>query len=449
KKICQTGGQLTFQVGAESEEEIKELQEGRNLISEFDGHLKEYCGDFLEAFKFCVDPNTMALFPTKLHELVEGGKLPLSAFSDKHRRCSVTKETSPQGEITSLTVKFDLEGRAKPSSSANNPSMNKSLEDYSADTKSLFSLTFRKNSDEISGPLRFLVTCNSFENQYELLPDLTATTVVSSEEETFGAENRNGCNVTWLKTTLPENASFQGGSLERKRVSGALNEQVFVSVSSQQVPVQNDPKNEDETLRTVIGGNTQCIIDGRVVTTVAGLKSFCGDAADAIIKMMSRNVGAMAKETIHTYFSKEAPVDELYGVPEGIGGQDKKNQNLQRFEIQKKINLNGSEGFIIKFYTQGALESVYRKQRNGLDQIDLGVRQLEAIDLFDPYEKESVVGSKKTAEIAATFELLKKEEKSNGICPYSINCIELSNSYKITKPAKWFRFIQSFVNGKR
>jgi hypothetical protein len=449
KKIRQTDGQLAFQVGSKSESEKKELENGRKLITNFADDLKEYCGDFLEVFKFCVDPNTMALFPTKLHELVEVGKLPLSAFSDEHRRCSVTKETSPEEGITSLTVTFELGGRSAPSSSAGNQHINQLLQDYAADTKSVFSLTFRKNSAEIVDPPRFSVTCNRLENKYELLPNLHYSTVVTSKEEILGAENRGGKNVVWLKATIPKSASFQGGVSERERVSDALNEQVLKPISSPYVPVQNDLKNKDETLGTVIGGNTQCIIDSRVVTTVTELKSFCGDAADAIIKMMSQNIGAVAKDTIHTYLSKDAPVDGIYGVPEEIGSQGDKSQNLQRFEIKKKTNLNGSEGFMVKFYTQGALGSVYRKKASGPDQIDLGVRQLEAIGGFEQDEKKLVVDSKKTAEIAATFELVKKEEKSDGSLSYSINCIELSNSYKITKPPKWFRFIRNFVTWKR
>jgi hypothetical protein len=227
---------------------------------------------------------------------------------------------------------------------------------------------------------------------------------------------------------------------------------VEASRSASSHPLESEPA--DPLLTTLLGEKTQCFIDGEMIGTMNELSTFCGDATDTMIRLMSRNVAAMAQEVLDDYLKEEAQAGQLYGLLEGGGTPtdtgNSKNNNHQRFEINKRTHLHGDGVLSVKFYTQGELKSVYRKGAQGkeLDQIDLEPSRIQAA-IFDEDDKELILNSRKTAEIAVTLELIKGESIGNQTPSYSINCREFSHHYKIKKLSKWSRWIRSFVNWKR
>ncbi len=242
--------------------------------------------------------------------------------------------------------------------------------------------------------------------------ELEATVVHSSPETvrvmtstpiSFGLSAGSFNDGSGQEIMLPQQSFFQAGDRDRK---------VFVTSLIKRLEEAKNSKNLEDQIQKDIN-RIAYFLNGKKVQDVKEVKDFLGEAAEAILPILSQTIPNVATDLVVQSILETAPVDTTHGE---LAMSDSKKSGTS-ISINKK---EGNAAFHIEVETKGVPTVFFKKiERNGTPDFE-----------FIPIDEEATAsehaGISGEGRQFITLELEKGRTNA-----YSMSCSNLFRSYKI------------------
>ncbi|MFZ4116049.1 MAG: hypothetical protein ACOYK6_04915 [Chthoniobacterales bacterium] len=258
------------------------------------------------------------------------------------------------------------------------------------------------------------------------------TRVTSSNTVALGALSvgRRRCVAVFV----PTESRIDGGEDARAKVIELLDQSIQSnSESSPEAQLEKDivtaPRFSSYTLKSSSGAPVELVGNADAVEV---MKQFCGEAFNEVVSIANQKMGVYGQNAIEyaVVGSKSVVQGTTYAFPGDTG-----TTPTAKISIEKK---DGSPPrFLVHFLNEGTTKIAYQKLKDGSGEfvsyyIQLDEDSLDSLDSLtkdQAAERDNTKEATKMARTSVVIEVVNNEDSNS----YSKNCVELSNSYTITK----------------